>query len=1073
MLKLYNKEHVAISTLTNLKDFKIEYVLSGEDLLEFSLSRYDDNISILEEEYYIKTKDNEYVIKSIDPNDNFKRFTCNINIEDLVGKAIYSFDTSNNNINDTIRLAISGTGWILADNNITKRRTIKLKNTNALNVLREVRKVFRVDFRFDSINKIIYVYEQFGEDRGVYFTDELNLISLDIPSDSYDYVTRLYPIGKDGLIIESINNGKNYIENFQYSNKVLELIWEDNRYTDINSLKEDAEAKLEELSKPKRNYNVQVYDLAKNNSEFSFLDFFLGDTITIISNLEKYRDKQRIVKYIQYPEEPSKNTCELGNTKLTFEDLQKENEAKNKILNNITIDNATIDGTKVDNITTEQISDFKESVDKINDLTVIYADIENIKAQNVTITGKLNAVEGEFGTLKSNVAIIDKLTVTHSAQINNLEVNKASINQLNAVSATIGTLEATVGKIETLVNGNLTSINIQSMNITSDKFTVENGFIKNAMIDNVDVSKLNAGDILTSKFRIVSEDGGIEIANSTQQFKDKNNNVRVQIGKDSKGNFNFIIRGEDGTTTLIDQNGIKSNAIAEDLIVSDMIASNSVGEKQIDYNSFITGFNKDTNTSTIKATKIMLNNQNQTLDIAFNSLKTQADNTKTLTESHSTTIGVMQGKINTAIDNTQIVKDGKTILLKDDYNRTVQTIDTMKSTIGTHTSQIDGLNVSVNTQNSAIEQLKNQISLKVEEINTNINELTRKTSEIKLTSDKINWLVSSGTSSSNMELTSDALKVISNNINLNGKVTFNSFSSSLQSKFNSIESIANATNKSNWDNAYNRVLEWCYGAIDSSTTINGGLIEANTITSKHILSKSITGDKIFGGVIEGTQLKTSEPYSNGGMWIRDNGMQLGQTSFMYDTSNRFAISSKDNIVIANGTGRNIFLMPSEYVSISGNCTANSFRIGTGTDAFFSHGTWYSQWAGRDLSTYGIKMNFVNLLGTSSGNLHVTNGNGSPGGIYANLMSTYSLDSEYALTDNNYSALEIISNAIVNQNKIIPKLNTFSDNKLDDYIKFTKDEIIEMNANNIIALLWKSVQELKEEINLLKGVGAIE
>ncbi len=283
MLKLYNKEHEAIGVLTNLKDYRVEYVLSGEDLVEFSLSISDENIYLVEEEGYVRNKNNEYVIKAIDPSDNFKRFTCNVNVEDLIGKAIASFDTSNNNINDTIRLAIAGTGWILADNNITKRRTVRLTNTNALDVLREVRKVFRVDFRYDAINKIIYVYEQFGEERGVYFSDELNLKSFSIPSDTYDYVTRLYAYGKDGLSLAEVNNGKEYIENFQYSNKVLELIWEDNRYTDVNSLKEDAEIKLDELSKPKRTYQASISDLAKQSEEYNFLDFFLGDTITLLS----------------------------------------------------------------------------------------------------------------------------------------------------------------------------------------------------------------------------------------------------------------------------------------------------------------------------------------------------------------------------------------------------------------------------------------------------------------------------------------------------------------------------------------------------------------------------------------------------------------------------------------------------------------------------------------------------------------------------------------------------------------------------------------------------------------------
>ena len=626
MLKLYNKEHEAIGVLTELKDYKIEYVLSGEDSLEFSLSRYDENIPLIEEECYIRTKHNEYVIKAIEPSDNFKRFTCNINIENLVGKVIKNFDTKNNNITDTIRLAISGTGWILADNDITKRRTVTLKNTNALEVLRKVREAFRVDFRFDAINKIIYVYEKLGSDKGVYFTDELNLISLDVPSDSYDYATRLYVRGKNGITFADINNGKDYIENFQYSNKIIETIWEDNRYTDVNSLKEDAEAKLEELSKPRRNYNVQVYDLAKNNSEFSFLDFNIGDTVTIISNLEKFKDKQRIVKYIEYPDDSSKNTCELGNTTLTFEELQKENEAKNDTVDAITSDNGTIDGSKVDSITTEQISDFEAEVAKITDLTVINADITNLKAENVTITGKLNAVEGEFGTLKSNVANIDKLVVNHTAEINNLIANKADITDLTATNIKFDVASGGTLDLQTLLSKFVTGENGQFINISSSNSVIANATIKNAMIESLSVDKLLAGRISTNKFTVSSDDGGIEIVGATQQFKDKNNKVRIQMGQDTHGNFNFILRGEDGTTTLIDHTGIKENAIGDDLIKGNMVAADAIGEKQINYSSLITGLNKDTNTQLIKASKVAIDLTGQSLEVSFNSLKSNVDN---------------------------------------------------------------------------------------------------------------------------------------------------------------------------------------------------------------------------------------------------------------------------------------------------------------------------------------------------------------------------------------------------------------------------------------------------------------
>lgn len=384
---------------------------------------------------------------------------------------------------------------------------------------------------------------------------------------------------------------------------------------------------------------------------------------------------------------------------------------------------------KVNRVVTELLIVNEALINKadIEELKAVNAIIENLIAENVTITGKLTAIEGEFGTLKANVGVIDKLTVTHTAQINALEANKASITQLEAVSAKIGTVEAEVGKIQTLVNGNLSSENIQAGGITSDKLTIANGFITNAMIANLDVSKINAGDISTNKFRIKSDDGGIEIVGATQQFKDENNKVRVQIGRDKNNNFTFSLFDETGTGVLIDHTGIKEGAIADDLIVSDMIASDAVGEKQINYSSFITGFNKDTNTNTIKSTKIMLNNQNQTLDVAFNQLKTQADGTKSLTESHSTTIGVMQGQITTAINNTQIVKDGQTILLKDDYNRTVQTVNSMNSTIGSHTTKINehtGKITGVETRVNTVERDLDGITTRVSSTEKNVTTVT-------------------------------------------------------------------------------------------------------------------------------------------------------------------------------------------------------------------------------------------------------------------------------------------------------------------------------------------------------------
>ncbi|WGX77579.1 phage tail spike protein (plasmid) [Paraclostridium bifermentans] len=745
MIHLYNKDKVKIAGLIDYKNLSITSILKSSDKVLLFLPQNSKFYFDIEEECYIRTKENEYVIKEKNIGDDYAEFKCNLNLEDLEGKPWERYASEEQPIDKSLSLALAGTGWIVGYCDLKKKRTVRISNCSSLDVIKEIKKTYRCDLVFNTLTKTIDVYECLGEDKGTYFVDSLNLKSVSLQGNSYDFYTRLIPIGKDNLKISSINSGKEYVENHQYSNKIKTCYWLDDRYTVVENLKEDAISKLKELSKPYKSYSVEIVNLARLNNKYkNILDYNLGDTIYLISKNNKFRDKQRIVKIIEYPNEHELDTVELTNTTLSFEDIQTQFQDAADTVFNITTDNGTIDGSTVDEIETDQIKDFDSEVVRAGNITATNAKIYNLEAHNVTVTGRLNAVEATIGTLEVNVATIDKITVTHTALINDLQANKASITQLDAINANIKILEADVGNIETLVNGNLSSENIQAGGITSDKLTIANGFIKNAMIDSLDVSKINAGDISTDKFRVKSSDGGIEIVGATQQFKDKNNKIRIQMGKDAQGNFNFIIRGEDGTTTLIDHTGIKSKAIADDLIVNNMIASNAVEEKQINYSSFTNGFNKDTNTTTLKATKIKLDNQNQSLEVAFNSLKTQADGTKTLTESHSTTISVMQGQINTAINNTQIIKDGQTILLKDDYNRTVQTVNSMNSTIGSHTTQINQANGkigNVETKVNTVERDLNSISARVSSTessvntvantsNTNKNNITNLTTEV-------------------------------------------------------------------------------------------------------------------------------------------------------------------------------------------------------------------------------------------------------------------------------------------------------------------------------------------------------
>lgn len=101
------------------------------------------------------------------------------------------------------------------------------------------------------------------------------------------------------------------------------------------------------------------------------------------------------------------------------------------------------------------------------------------------------------------------------------------------------------------------------------------------------------------------------------------------------------------------------------------------------------------------------------------------------------------------------------------------------------------------------------------------------------TANKFSWLVKSGTSSSNFELTDRTATLVANKINLNGLVTFSGLNTDTQNKINSAVNWVN-TNGTNTNNMYSMVSKWANGAVLANTKINGGLIETNSILAQSI-----------------------------------------------------------------------------------------------------------------------------------------------------------------------------------------------------------------------------------------------
>ena len=301
-------------------DYYIRELSSGLDELVFSLSVWDEDYPLIQEESnIIEESDGQrcaYLVKAIDGGKSAATIKCQIDLDEW--KSSFSIDyNSGSNTFQAIVNAIKPTGWTVVNNSgMVNARTIKLEAATPYDVLEQCRSTFKgATFRFDNVNKIItLVNMNNGQNLGAFVTRDLNLKENSYKGKSTGFATRLYAYGKDGLTFESINNGKPYIDDNTYSSRIVCAYWKDERYTVAQNLLDDARAKLAGMAVPQRSFDCSVVDLAKTNpGKYSELDFKLFSFVGLIDQTRSgAKIEHQVVELWRYPFYPEKNKVVLS-----------------------------------------------------------------------------------------------------------------------------------------------------------------------------------------------------------------------------------------------------------------------------------------------------------------------------------------------------------------------------------------------------------------------------------------------------------------------------------------------------------------------------------------------------------------------------------------------------------------------------------------------------------------------------------------------------------------------------------------------------------------------------------------
>lgn len=317
MLKIYDINHHFLTLLdANINNIYTTDTLStGQRTLCFEVPCDETYINYIDEENYVETEDYNYIIKEIKSNNNkYITVYCSADVEQIKGKVFLYFDCYDKNLQQGYAYCLSGTDWTVNyHSNDRTRITYQEPNVCAYDMIRQIADDYGQEIWFDTKRKELNVYPKMGSNLGVYYSNELKLKQLKKNSNTYDYATVLYPFGKNGLTISNINNGKDYLENYSYTNKYLQKIWIDETIEVPEILKKKATDYLNEIAQPKASYQLLVSEIGDNVN--------IGDEITLVDKIKMIKQVQRVVKIVRYPNAPEKSKLEISNLMSNFYDM--------------------------------------------------------------------------------------------------------------------------------------------------------------------------------------------------------------------------------------------------------------------------------------------------------------------------------------------------------------------------------------------------------------------------------------------------------------------------------------------------------------------------------------------------------------------------------------------------------------------------------------------------------------------------------------------------------------------------------------------------------------------------------
>lgn len=722
-------------------------------------------------------------------------------------------------------------------------------------------------------------------------------------------------IAKD-VLLENFGKVQNKYSAFtDKETYIIKSLYSQSTYTNENIIVTTLDSTADAVDKSKVLYDDALEELyVESHPQYTYTDDV--ENVYALPEFKEYHEQLAVNDFVRvgitdanYIKlrviEITYNPCDLDESmEVTFSNMIQYKAKRNdyNTLLNDALNTSNRNGGRVNSVNKSSTSDYIITSEVIKQIfsnplfnSMLGGTVTGGTGSGGTITADtiiaelVKAKEGVFDKLTVDTAFMKyldvKLISADKITTRILEAEQANIEKLSAKIIESNQINADMINVKNLLAGHAGVGELHTIHLTVENAEIDQAVITNLIAKKIAVGDLMAQNALANQIVLISKDNKPTIAfqESTQQFYDSKGNVRVQIGMDGKGDFNFIVKNGD-RAALFDENGITQTGIPDNTILGDMINNATITKDKLGFQII-----EPNEQGGIDITNIYDGKGNQWWGIEKTTI------TDDYTKQIKNVTDTLTGQIETKVSNTQYLKDQESI--RTDFSDIKQNVSGITSTVSSMQTDLSEAQEKIKANTSSITQNADKISFMV---------TGDKESEFTVTNKFI-------------QMISGHISIDASTIDINGIITaMNTHTGPGKTKIDGgiIETNTITADSIKTDAIMSKVFEdslvSCYstkgiwfdlsdsGAIkaknfaidaDGNAYIRGDSTVEGTIIANHgkIGGEKgfiIDSEKLYSGLKDFPTKQPSSVSKNKNVYIGTNGIALGDGNFMVDSNGK-------------------------------------------------------------------------------------------------------------------------------------------------------------------------------------------